>query len=190
MSKGEDEPDGGPGSPEERPAKESLEQTPRIRKQIPLDVLDLQAKTSRADRVLRIQRWVRMGFIALIGIGALLWYLDTREQRQIPPARRPAVERVDREVLRQSTGAGARVRPMLGETKSMMLVVRSEPPGAVLTVDGVERGETPAGLDTRCEKGRPVILELEAKGFRRWRREIPCQPGLELTFEPKLSPRR
>lgn len=162
----------------------------RIRPQIPLDLESLRQSTSRAQRVVRIQRWVRLGFIALIGVGAVLWYLDAREREQTPPAQRPAIERVDPEVLRRSTGAGARVRPMLGQTESMMVVVRTVPPGALLTVDGKERGETPAGLDTRCDKGTPVTLEVHAEGYRRWRRQVPCQPGLELTFEPVLTPLR
>lgn len=91
--------------------------------------------------------------------------------------------------LDASANAGARVRRMVGETESMMLVVRSRPEGALLVVDGQERGETPAGIDTRCSSEIPVVLELRAAGYRRWRREVPCQPGLELTFEPRLKRR-
>lgn len=78
---------------------------------------------------------------------------------------------------------------MVGTTNSMMIVVQSEPSGAVLTVDGREHGETPAGLDTRCSKDIPITIEVTATGYRRWRRKVPCQPGIELRFTARLRRR-
>ena len=60
----------------------------------------------------------------------------------------------------------------------MMLVVQSSPDGATVSVDGVERGTTPAVLDVECTTPT-VRVVLERPGFARWTGETPCVAGTD-----------
>lgn len=152
---------------------------PRVRESIPLDQFRLESSKARGGGW---KGWLGASLVvAAVGGGLIVWF------RAQPRAKRPVeTPVVDSDKVAASRKAGADVRPMIGATASMMIVVRSKPDGAVLWVDGEERGETPIGLDTRCDEEAPVVLQLRAPGLRTWRRDVPCQPGIELTFQPVL----
>ncbi|MEL6546091.1 MAG: PEGA domain-containing protein, partial [Myxococcota bacterium] len=162
------------------------ENAPKIRPDIPLDhtLPSIDGSSGGPGLGGWITRAFQLGFVVMIAVGATLWWTHQPEEGSPPPSQRPSVGAIKKDLVVESVRGGGRVRPMLGDTDSMMVVVRSTPSGATLTVDGVERGETPAGLDTRCAPDTNVVIQLKARGYRRWRRDIPCQPGVEVTFEP------
>ncbi|MEL6338777.1 MAG: PEGA domain-containing protein [Myxococcota bacterium] len=159
----------------ERPAPDR----PKVRESIPLDQFRLEPSKTRGGGW---KGWLgAVVVVAAVGGALLFWF--RAQPRAEQPVEAPVV---DSDKVAASRRAGANVRPMIGTTASMMIVVRSAPDGAVLWVNDEERGETPIGLDTRCHEEASVVLQLRAPGYRTWRRDVPCQPGIELTFQPTL----
>ena len=64
------------------------------------------------------------------------------------------------------------------------LLIKSNPPGAKITVNGDYRGETPRRISV--ESGE-IEVELDKNGYWRWQREIRLYPGETRTIEAVLE---
>ncbi len=64
------------------------------------------------------------------------------------------------------------------------LLIKSNPPGAEITVNGDYRGETPRRISV--ESGE-IEVELEKNGYWEWRKEIRLYPGETRTIEASLE---
>ena len=72
---------------------------------------------------------------------------------------------------------------------TMMVVVRSTPPGATVEINDVERGVTPALVEVECSS-RGVTLTLRKKGFAPWVQPMPCYGGTETRIDRRLMRER
>ncbi|WP_248352394.1 PEGA domain-containing protein [Anaeromyxobacter oryzae] len=72
---------------------------------------------------------------------------------------------------RRDAGTGEEVAPFSG----FALSIETDPPGALVTVGGVPRGEAPvlAGLD--CTPGEPIAVRAERRGRRTARATVACR---------------
>jgi hypothetical protein len=66
------------------------------------------------------------------------------------------------------------------------LDVRTRPAGAVVRVNGRERGVTPLLLNIGCVAGDPVTIEVERRGHEPERTVTRCAPGKTFSFTPTL----
>jgi hypothetical protein len=74
-------------------------------------------------------------------------------------------------------------RPATG----FIIVVESVPEGALLSVDGVENGETPASLNLDCKPGSSHALKLTAAGFAPVEHAVACKKDVMLVVSAKLK---
>ena len=77
-------------------------------------------------------------------------------------------------------------RSLTAAPTSMLLVVRSTPVGAVIRVNGEDRGVTPAVIEVACTSARNTV-QLERQGFESWAVEVPCYAGTEARVDQALT---
>jgi hypothetical protein len=73
---------------------------------------------------------------------------------------------------------------------SLSLSVQSHPARATVTVDGVERGHTPALFTVTCDEGAEVAVEVAAPGRETYRTTLPCAQGGARSVAATLQPAR
>jgi hypothetical protein len=86
----------------------------------------------------------------------------------------------------RDAGSGEEVVPFQGFAVS----VETDPPGAVVTVDGVRRGESPAFAGVECSPGDPVEVVAEAPGRAPARAGTICRRDALVRLRLRLPPRR
>jgi len=102
-------------------------------------------------------------------IGIVLW---ARAPRGTPVLPGGGAERVLAPLrAEKAPGSGEQVAPFSGFAVS----VESDPPGAVVSIAGIPRGEAPvlAGLD--CDPGERIEIVAEKRGFRVARAATTCR---------------
>jgi formylglycine-generating enzyme required for sulfatase activity/serine/threonine protein kinase len=100
------------------------------------------------------------------------------------------VEALKAEVSRQSAEAD-RLRKELVKIKPVQVEIRSEPPGASVTVDGVGQGETPVTV-ALLSGAHEIVLSKEGYRELRARRDITpvsCEKPIRLTLEALPKPK-
>lgn len=91
------------------------------------------------------------------------------------------------EVMPSQEVAAAGEEPPPAAPPSFLLQVFSNPSHARVTIDGKERGTTPAVTNVTCRSGQVIKVMVELSGHRRWQRELPCLPGESAVLEVKLD---
>ncbi len=71
--------------------------------------------------------------------------------------------------------------------RGFMLRIVSTPPAARVTVDGEDRGATPALVNVVCHDGEEVTIAVHMRGFPRWQRTVACREGGSLVVNAKLG---
>jgi hypothetical protein len=67
-----------------------------------------------------------------------------------------------------------------------ILVLESEPAGAVTWVDGKEQGETPVSVGLDCRPGTPVVVEFTLRGHQRLTHHTLCPKDAMLKLSARL----
>ena len=86
----------------------------------------------------------------------------------------------------REAGSGEEVAAFQGFAVS----VETEPPGALVTVDGLARGEAPAFAGVDCTPGDAVEVRAEAPGRAPVRVETACRRDALVKLRLRLPPRR
>lgn len=86
--------------------------------------------------------------------------------------------------IARAVGLDARLVPA---ASGFLLRVSSEPPGARLWVDGVERGMVPLFTNVACGEGEIVRLRVARDGLTPWEREVGCREGQTLIVHARLA---
>jgi hypothetical protein len=86
----------------------------------------------------------------------------------------------------REAGTGEEVAAFQGFAVS----VETEPPGALVTVDGVARGEAPAFAGVDCAPGDAIEVRAEAPGRAAVRVETACRQDALVKLRLRLPPRR
>ncbi|MEO1086190.1 MAG: PEGA domain-containing protein [Acidobacteriota bacterium] len=77
--------------------------------------------------------------------------------------------------------------PGIGASRGFVAQILSEPTGATVRIDGVERGTTPFFGNAQCRRGNEVAIEVQAEGYATWRRKLPCREGDTLRATARLE---
>ena len=126
-------------------------------------------------RYRRVALLVCGGFVAV----GILWFAASaigRPGQKAAEQRGEPAEEIDRShylgpIQTAAAGAGEEVAPFSG----FAISVETVPPGALVSIAGVPRGEAPALANLDCRPGRRVELRAELAGHRPVRREIACR---------------
>lgn len=112
-----------------------------------------------------------------VGIGLLWFSLAWRVPGGAKGAEKPGepAQEIDTShylspIKAQPVGAGEAVAPFAG----FALSIETEPPGALVSIGGVPRGEAPVLANIECKSER-VEVRAEKAGFRPARQEIACR---------------
>lgn len=68
-----------------------------------------------------------------------------------------------------------------------LLRIGSEPAGARLWVDGVDRGTVPLFTNVACDEGATVRLRVVWEGLPPWEREVGCREGRTLIVRARAG---
>jgi hypothetical protein len=88
--------------------------------------------------------------------------------------------------LARDAASGEEVAPFSGFAVS----VETEPPGALVSVDGVARGEAPAFAGVACAPGDRVVVRAEARGRAPAAAETTCRADALVKLTLRLPPAR
>lgn len=66
--------------------------------------------------------------------------------------------------------------------------VESDPPGAIVTIAGVPRGEAPVLANVDCTPGAKLVVSAEKAGFRPARAETACRTDTIVKLTVRLAP--
>jgi hypothetical protein len=86
----------------------------------------------------------------------------------------------------RDAGTGEEVAPFSGFAVS----VETDPPGAVVTVAGIRRGESPAFAGVTCEPGEGVLVRAEMKRRAPAEVETTCRADALVKLRLRLAPLR
>lgn len=75
----------------------------------------------------------------------------------------------------------------LGPAQGFLARIDSQPRGATVRIEGKNRGETPFLGNVACSGGEKIRLEIEAPGYRIWKRELECRADGQLEVKAQLS---
>lgn len=88
---------------------------------------------------------------------------------------------------------GSTITERLGATSLLdrpgagfMLQITSTPTGATFTVQGKERGTTPAVANVLCSNGEKVVITVRREDFAEYRRQVECREGGQLQVRARL----
>lgn len=139
-----------------------------------------------SDPLARYRRLAGLVGGAAVGVGLLWLVLAWRS-----PARRPSepAQEIDDSVYlgpieTQAGEAGEEVAPFAG----FALSVDTEPPGALVTIAGVPRGEAPVLASVECRAGDAVEVRAERPGARAARRKVACRADTLVKVTLRVEP--
>jgi PEGA domain len=140
---------------------------------------------------LRRYRWTALLAVVLVVGVAVAWVAARalRRGRLLDPPAEPA-EAIDTDAYLRplesevDPGRGERVVPFPG----FAISVETHPEAALVTIAGVERGESPvlAGLD--CKPGTKVSIRVAKAGFRPARASTVCRSDALVKLTVRLTP--
>ena len=154
----------------------------------------------RAILLARAERWAQLerallltSALATLGLAAILsWHAV----QSLAPWFGSTGIRAPAEVTIYATGesappavAGSKgVVETESEANGFLLVIETEPDGAVAQVDGVTRGETPASMNLDCQPGAPVKVVLTRRGWATLKHTVTCRENRMVVLEARLQP--
>jgi hypothetical protein len=133
---------------------------PRVPLKLPVDaVRSLAAPLFRAARraapaLAMLAVVVGAGWLARPYVGNVKTWLTSLTEKAPPPKATPVA-------------AAAKTTPPPGARRTGLLMARSEPPGAIVLVDGKERGVTPLTLNDLTAGSHTVVLQSDKGSVRR-----------------------
>lgn len=146
--------------------------------------------TDAAPRIRRY-RWAALLALALAIAVGVAWVAARRLRRGRWPGPPPQpAEAIDNDAYlrplesEEEPGKGERVLPFSG----FAISVETRPEAALVTIAGVERGESPvlAGLD--CKPGTKVPIRVVKRGFRPARASTVCRSDALVKLTVRLVP--
>jgi serine/threonine protein kinase len=144
--------------------------------EVPGEKLELQEREARPETMWEPQRrspwgrWVpRLGLLAVIGAAG--FFALPHLQRLLPGAQ---------DAMRSTLGASSTI-------ELPPLVIRSQPEGATVRVDGVDRGTTPLVMDNEYPQGTEISVQVSMPGYKPWKGTF--TGGAPATLDAKLQKR-
>jgi hypothetical protein len=153
-------------SPDERRLAEAMDRSPAL------------AAMMAAKREDHGPRYRRLGaLLGALALAIVVAFVALRATQKLPPTKKfePAGE-IDRSVYlppikTERAPGGEEVSPFDGFAVS----IETEPPGAMVSIAGKERGEAPVLANVECKGQEPVFIVARKEGFQPSRRELPCR---------------
>jgi hypothetical protein len=142
------------------------------------------------DPSARYRRLAAMVGVAAVAVGIVWGALGWLPRPRSAPARpHEAAEEIDtshylRPLETAAAGPGEEVAPFSGFAVS----VDTEPPGALVTIAGVPRGEAPALANVDCAPGTKLEIRAEKEGFAPARAETACRADTLVKLTVRLRP--
>jgi hypothetical protein len=127
---------------------------------------------------------------AAVGIGLLWLALSVLPGGKRAPPERPfePAQEIDTShylgPLKTAVGAGGEeTAPFSG----FAISVDTDPPGGIVTIGGVPRGEAPVLANLDCAPGAKIAVSAEKAGFRRARAETTCRTDTLVKLTVRLA---
>jgi hypothetical protein len=86
------------------------------------------------------------------------------------------------------TAADPRTGEEIAPFSGFAISVETEPPDALVTIAGVERGESPVLAGIACKPGAKVPIRVEMPGFRAVRTATTCRTDALVKLTVRLAP--
>jgi hypothetical protein len=130
---------------------------------------------------------------ALVGIAAVAVGIAWAALTWLPVpasggARAPAAELDTSHYLRPLETASAGPDEEVAPFSGFAIAVETEPPGALVTIAGVPRGEAPALANLECKPGARLEVRAEKEGFAPARAETACRADTLVKLTVRLRP--
>ena len=143
---------------------------------VPGEKLELQERKTRPETMWEPKRrspWGRWVLIlGLLGvIGAAGFFALPHLERLVPGAQ---------DAVRSTLGSGSTI-------ELPPLVIRSQPEGATVRVDGVDKGTTPLVMDNEYPQGAEISVQVSMPGYKPWKGTF--TGGAPATLDAKLQKR-
>ncbi len=100
----------------------------------------------------------------------------------------PAALDTDRYLRPIETAADPRTGEEIAPFSGFAISVETEPPDALVTIAGVERGEAPVLAGIPCKPGAKVPIRVEKPGFRPARTATTCRTDALVKLTVRLAP--
>jgi len=133
-------------------------------------------------------RWVALLVLGLVvGVGAL-WFGVRALRPGSSEVEPPEAIDTDKYLRPIETAADPRSGEEVAPFSGFAVSVETEPLDALVTIAGVERGESPvlAGID--CKPGSKVQIRVEKAGFRPARATTTCRTDALVKLTVRLAP--
>ena len=127
-------------------------------------------------------RWVALvGLLVLLGVAAagILFFRGKQTAGVIAPDA----------ALAARADSGQPRRPPAKPVTTARLRILAKPPGALVTVDGKDRGVSPVTIEA-LPAGRKVRVQVAFKGRRPYDQQVELEAGATLILQPELLPLR
>ena len=138
-------------------------------------------------RDVRRHTWPVLLAAGLVAGVAVAWIATRalRPDRPHEPAEQIDTDRYLRPIETSAEpGSGEQIAPFSG----FAISVETEPEDALVTIAGVERGESPVLAGVECKLGTKVPIRVEKPGFRPARATTLCRADALVKVTVRLSP--
>jgi hypothetical protein len=135
-------------------------------------------------------RWTWLLALGLaVGLG-VLWFVGRGLRRGggDRPDEPAAVIDTDRYLRPIETAADPRTGEEVAPFSGFAVSVETDPPDALVTIAGVERGESPVLAGVECEPGAKVPIRVEKPGFPPARATTTCRTDVLVKLTVRLGP--
>lgn len=132
-------------------------------------------------------RWTWLLALGLaVGLG-VLWAVG-RGLRHGSAEQEPAEVDTDKYLRPIETAADPRTGEEVAPFSGFAVAVETEPPDALVTIAGVERGESPVLAGVDCKPGATVPIRVEKPGFSTARATTTCRADVLVKLHLRLDP--
>ncbi len=133
-------------------------------------------------------RWTWLLALGLaVGLG-VLWLVGRGLRRGGGPQEPAEVIDTDRYLRPIETAADPRTGEEVAPFSGFAVSVETEPPDALVTIAGVERGEAPVLAGVECKPGATVPIRVEKPGFSTARATTTCRSDVLVKLTVRLDP--
>lgn len=133
-------------------------------------------------------RWAWVLAIGLVvGLGAL-WVVGRGIRRGERPHEPAEAIDTDKYLRPIETAADPRTGEEIAPFSGFAVSVETDPPDALVTIAGVERGEAPVLAGVDCKPGMKVPIRVEKPGFRAARATTTCRTDALVKLVVRLAP--